>query len=330
MLERDLGPLISKEDDITLCHRRSVLSVKETATQIHAMDELIHCHPHLQDYLCDLNDYRSQQLSPQELAQLTDSPDILAGFKIPERSVSTQMLADWLLETVQGTPLIHFVGGQYIRDLHQSTDASWSINTDRQTLKGFKAVINALWHGRLAIDQQLGQPLPREWSHRYRRALFIRTSRPVSQPSAVVATGPFGDIKNYNNRDFYLSWYPAGLAVTGREVQPPEVSPLDEDTQQSLLDTTFEQMESYLPRIRHIREHMETCQVGSGWVYASADGLLSDPKATLHHRAGYGIYQKDSYFSVDTGKFCSAPALAERLSKRVTQWLGQTSIPNKS
>ena len=89
-------------------------------------------------------------------------------------------------------------------------------------------------------------------------------------------------------------------------------------------------MESYLPGIRHIREQMENCQVGGGWVYASADGLLSDPKATLHQRASYGLYQKDSYFSVDTGKFCSAPALAERLSKQVAQCLGQMLIPNKS
>src|SRR4051795_4195108 len=28
---------------------------------------------------------------------------------------------------------------------------------------------------------------------------------------AIVCVGPFGDMKNYNNTDFYLSWYPTGL-----------------------------------------------------------------------------------------------------------------------
>lgn len=34
---------------------------------------------------------------------------------------------------------------------------------------------------------------------------------PIDTPSVIIATGPFGDIKNYNKRDFYLSWYPTGL-----------------------------------------------------------------------------------------------------------------------
>ena len=58
------------------------------------------------------------------------------------------------------------------------------------------------------------------WSHRYRRCLFVRTRHTVDVPSAIVAVGPFGDVKNYNGRDFYLSWYPVGLVAEGNELGP--------------------------------------------------------------------------------------------------------------
>ena len=67
-------------------------------------------------------------------------------------------------------------------------------------------VVNALWEGPLAIDVTWG------WSlsvvHRFRRCAFVRTREVVDVPGAIVAVGPFGDMKNYNGRDFYLSWYP--------------------------------------------------------------------------------------------------------------------------
>ena len=52
--------------------------------------------------------------------------------------------------------------------------------------------------------------------------------RVVDVPSAIVAVGPFGDVKNYNGRDFYLSWYPLGLVAEGSEVAPPEPVPLSD------------------------------------------------------------------------------------------------------
>ena len=75
----------------------------------------------------------------------------------------------------------------------------------------YDAVINALWDGRLRVDASIDLPPPASYSHRFRLALFVRTRSPVTLPSTVVATGPFGDVKNYTGRDLYVSWYPAGL-----------------------------------------------------------------------------------------------------------------------
>ena len=76
-------------------------------------------------------------------------------------------------------------------------------------------VVNALWDGRLVVDAARGLPPPATWSHRFRRRSSSARPVPWHVPSAVIGVGPFGDVKNYNGRDLYLSWYPAGLAVEG-------------------------------------------------------------------------------------------------------------------
>ena len=40
-------------------------------------------------------------------------------------------------------------------------------------------------------------------------------ARSMTCRARIVAVGPFGDVKNYNGRDFYLSWYPVGLVAEG-------------------------------------------------------------------------------------------------------------------
>jgi hypothetical protein len=52
----------------------------------------------------------------------------------------------------------------------------------------------------------LGHPHS-QTSYRYRVSVFLRAEQACTLPNAVIAVGPFGDIKNYNGRDLYLSWY---------------------------------------------------------------------------------------------------------------------------
>lgn len=59
----------------------------------------------------------------------------------------------------------------------------------------FDMVVNALWEGKLAIDETVRLTPLRSFSHRYHRTLFIRTSVPQVIPSVLIATGPIGDIK---------------------------------------------------------------------------------------------------------------------------------------
>ena len=136
----------------------------------------------------------------------------------------------------------------------------------------------------------------------------------MDTPSAVLAAGPFGDVKNYDRRHFYLSWYPAGLVAEGGDVAPPEVrlpSP------QSVIDATRESLTMWIPSTCAIFDQAVEIDVGGGWVFAQGHGSLTDPSASVHRRDSFGIAQHGTYFSVDTGKYSSAPWLAQRVRERI-------------
>jgi hypothetical protein len=51
-----------------------------------------------------------------------------------------------------------------------------------------------------------------------------------------------------------------------------------------------------------------------GWVFAHGKGSLADPAATLHRRDRFGIRRSGTYFSIDTGKYSTAPWLAREVA----------------
>lgn len=72
-------------------------------------------------------------------------------------------------------------------------------------------------------------------------------------------------------------------------------------------------MGDLFPGVHDILDAAQTVQLRGGFVYAEETGALDDPRASIHRRDRFGIRRKGSYFSVDTGKYSTAPLLAERV-----------------
>ena len=66
----------------------------------------------------------------------------------------------------------------------------------------------------------------------------------------MIATGPFGDIKNYNGRDLYVSWYPAGLAIDTTDVAAQGEPANDPAMQRALIERMLLGLAPYFPRLR--------------------------------------------------------------------------------
>jgi glycine/D-amino acid oxidase-like deaminating enzyme len=314
----DLEGHTTTDDDVYLVHRGSVVGPDDLRVRFEAISELIRQHPDAGRYLVDVSDARATELTPPELGAIAGE-DIVAGFRVPERSVDTRWLADRLGAAVAAEAGVtlqlrtNVVGAQP----RGSADGRWRVYADKGYDEDFDVVVNALWNGRLPIDVTAGLTPEAPWTHRYRLCVFARTRTECELASAVVAIGPYGDVKNYNGRDFYLSWYPVGLVAEGAglELEAP-AGPAGHDAE-TFVDGVRAALEDVLPGVGRVLDDAEALIVHGGFVFARGAGALDDPRSGLHRRDRYGVQRRGAYFSVDTGKYSTAPWLAQLLAAEI-------------
>ena len=318
MLGCSIEAVTTREDDLFLCHRDSVVSPESMQAYLPQVMQLARQYPNSGRYLTDIVGQSVRRLSARQLSDISGSPDIVAGFRVPERSVSTNWIADKFVDALAAEPRIESCMGTTVTAIRPATsgahDGPWRVESSCGVTGPFDWIVNALWQGRIAVDLTVGIKPITDWSNRYRLALFIRTASRIDVPSAIIATGPFGDVKNYGGRDFYVSWYPLGLMIDSPAISPPAPPRLDSDGANRLARTIFEHLESYLPALGRISENIDTVRLEGGWVHAAGSGLLSDPASALHRRSSFGVIRSGTYVSVDTGKYSTAPWLAHQIA----------------
>ncbi|MEI5583433.1 MULTISPECIES: NAD(P)/FAD-dependent oxidoreductase [unclassified Agromyces] len=315
----DLTGHVTTEDDIYLVHRESVVGPDVLRAKFASIDELVREHPDAGRYLADVSGARSSEIAPAELGEL-GGPDIVAGFRVPERSVETRWVADRLVDALAATAGVTLRTSTTVVAVRPSESSAdrWRVSTDDGDAPEFDVVVNALWNGRLSVDVTAGLAPTPPWTHRYRQCVFVRTRTEHDLPSALVAVGPFGDVKNYNGRDFYLSWYPVGLLAEGGELEiAAPAAPTGPDAE-AFVARVRAALEPIMPGIGPVLDDAESVVVHGGFVFARGRGALDDPRSGLHRRDRYGVERLGTYHSVDTGKYSTAPWLARELAAGIT------------
>ena len=308
----------TSDDDVYLLHRGSVVGPDEVRARFGAISALIRQHPDAGRYLVGVSDARVTELTPAELRTVAGE-DIVAGFRVPERSVDTRWFADRLAGAVGSEPGVTLQLDTTVTGAEpcDSVDGRWRVHSDNGYDEEFDVVVNALWGGRLPIDVTAGLIPEPPWSHRFRLCVFVRTRTQHDLPSAIVAVGPFGDVKNYNGRDFYLSWYPVGLVAEGAglELEAPAVPTGPEA--EAFVDRVRQALERVMSGIGPVFDDAESAIVHGGFVFARGAGALDDPRSGLHRRDRYGVERRGAYFSVDTGKYSTAPWSAQLIAAEI-------------
>ena len=319
---RSLEAFATAADDVFLVHRNSIVDADAFASYARQTVDLVREAAGRSGarYLAKLESACVQQLSASELADVTTNGEVVAGFRVPERSVSTVPVADLLVTAVQNERRIEVRTGTWVDGVRRRGDGRFDIPTTRQggdALDGFDVVVNALWEGRLAVDASLGIAPPASWTHRFRAGVFAHV--PANRlRAAVVCTGPFGDIKRYADDRVYLSWYDAGLLAHGEEIEPPRgAAALTRERRAKVLEETLASLSTFFPPVRQLSEAVTEGDVHGGWVYAVGKGSLADPASLLHRRDAFGIRADRGYVSVDTAKYSLAPWLALQVAEIV-------------
>lgn len=318
MIGASLDGAVTRTHDTYLVHENSVVDTAAMGAYLDAVTVLAASHPRARDYPGDLAMARPARLSPQELEADYDTQRIQAGFRVPERSVDTQWLADRYVATLRAEPRITQRMLTHVTSVRRDPRSGRAtVQTSEGADGPFDFVVNALWQDRLRIDAGLALPLPDEHNHRYRMSVFLRTRGRHELPSTVIATGPFGDVKNYDGRQFYLSWYPHGLQAEGNGVAPPPEPALRAADRMQVAQKILAELGAHVRGLPALVADAEQVRTEGGWVYASGSGALDDRKASLHRRDRVGIHRDGSYFSVDTGKYSIAPWLARDIADQI-------------
>jgi glycine/D-amino acid oxidase-like deaminating enzyme len=318
LLEQSLEGHVTTADDVFLIHRDSIVGADQARSYYQRVSELVRQSPGARDYLADVRRAGVRPLTPGELASIANAELAHAGFHVPERSVQTNWIADQLCAALAAQAGIRLRMNTQVTAVAPigGIDGPWRVQTQHQ-LEPFDVVVNALWHGRLDIDRTAGVALPLEWSNRYRLSLFVRTQRTFALSSAVLAVGPFGDIKNYNGRDFYLSWYPAGLAHESENASPDlHLATRLRDTQKTIA-AIRKGVTAAFRGIEPILDNAEAIRLAGGYVFAQGRGPLASATSTLHRRDRSGVLRRGRYYSIDTGKYSVAPALADAVAREI-------------
>lgn len=314
LLDCDVVARATAVDDTYLVDLDSLVSPAALREQFDAVSRLVREHPDSSRYLTDVSNATVTPLTRAELDSIA-SDRILAGFRVPERSIETGWLADRLAAAVLAQPHLTFLPGTVVTAVTPDLDRdAVDVAGEPGFAERFDVVVNALWAGRIQIDLTAGLSPVGGWTHRVRWCLFVRTRTAVDVPSAIVVLGPFGDIKNYNGRDFYLSWYPAGLVAEGTDITLQQPDLPTGEARARFIDAVRLGLGAAVPRIGEILDAAQTVTVAGGHVFAEGRGSIGDPASGLHRRDRFGVNRVGNYLSVDTGKYSTAPWLAQRLA----------------
>ena len=246
----------------------------------------------------------------------------LAAVTTPEIAINPVALAQTMRDCVKAHPFIE------VRCNHTVIGAKQVCGTIIVLTEGlagpsrhhFDHVVNALWDGRLALNESLGYRANRPWLHRLKYGASFRLPEGVKPPpSATIVLGPFGEVVTYGDGIVYLTWYPACLQAISTDVRPPDWETYPPDPLRSRIFTeTFRALSEIVPSLSGLNaEKLPEAMVKGGAIVAWGKTDIYDPASELHRRFEIGVTTDGSFHSVDPGKLTMAPYFAEVCAERI-------------
>lgn len=264
---------------------------------------------------------RTEEISLSESSFNFDRSHISAAFITPERAIVVQELAEKLKLNLFKKSDIRFISNAEIisADVIDEKVAVTFVKDDVVQKSIYDVVINALWDGRVAIDAQIGLPQVAPWCFRLKHAIFAEIPLPQEIPSATIIQGAFGDVVNFGNQKYYLSWYPSCMQGFSTEIYPPlwEKQP-NQKGSLTIFRSALQGLSTYFPSLSSmINEDKIKYDVKGGIIFGSGNTDIIDPKSGLHNRYTIGIQSKGNYYSIDPGKYCLCPYYAQMLAQKL-------------
>lgn len=260
-----------------------------------------------------------RRLPESEWQRDFDPAQIQAVFETQEEAVDPQQLGVALRRAVSREPRVRFTGGALIEDACIEADDSVRLkiaSDGKELCLGRHAMaFNCLWEGRLALDQAVGLEPDRPWLFRFKANVRIIAPELANRriPSVTLVQGSYGDIVNYGDGRFYVSWYPSfKLAESRARDGRALLGALDGVDRIALARDGIESLSRYVPGVMALMESSGPFEVGGGVIFAWGQSDIDDPNSMLHQRWQIGPQRQGPWVTIDTGKYTTAPLFARQ------------------
>ncbi len=303
-------------------HKQSLLSVEEVEQHLAACSSMAQ-----QETRGDSADYFGMDVCQppvrmRNFGGLFDSATIAAAFQTQEIAIDPEALAGKVRARIAADPNIRCILRANVLDVGMG-DAQGVVHFDvagQRSQESYDYVVNTLWDGRLAIDNQVGLRPPRPWLYRMKYFLRGRTVWPAPPiPSTTIVLGPFGDTVSYASGEKYLSWYPSGMLGVSADLSPPcwPDTP-DAETAARLRRAICTGLAKVIPALGGLDEvGAESLDVQGGVIFAWGSTDIDALDSSLHSRTQIGLDSLGRYHSINTGKFTMAPLFAKMTADRI-------------
>jgi glycine/D-amino acid oxidase-like deaminating enzyme len=246
----------------------------------------------------------------------------VAAVDTPEVAIQPIELASAVRAAIAANPRIDVHLGRVVQRAKQNGGAVIVTSADGDDVgdERYDHVINALWDGRIALDETLDVRANRPWLHRLKYGVSFRLPPGMTPPrSATFVSGPFGEVVSYPDGLVYLTWYPECIRGISADVSPPawDTYPA-EPLRSEILHGTLNAMAEFIRPLcdLDVTTLVETTVKG-GVIVAWGDTDIYDPDSELHRRYEIGVKSFGNFHSVDPGKLTMAPYFANVCADRI-------------
>lgn len=241
--------------------------------------------------------------------------NITAVFETNEISVDPEEIADIIRKNIVKIPGVKVQTDTKVLKLKRQNNGYELLLSDKdnnQFKEYFDYVINSSGRSLLYFDSMAGIKPPE--NPLFRLKYLIRTrNKPIEIPSTTIVLGKFGDTVNFKNF-LFLSWYPAGRTEWYEGLTPQRADPVlsREPEASDLKKEIIEGLCAVIPNLKNML--LDELDLKGNWIYAPATTDVNNPNSLLHQRTQVGIIRKGNYFSLNPGKYTTAPFFAEELA----------------
>ncbi|PWK57296.1 hypothetical protein C7455_11221 [Roseicyclus mahoneyensis] len=273
--------------------------------------------------LCDqmgLSPYERARVATKEYYRTHYGDCVQTAYHTPEIAVDPGRVSDIVAAAVYAHPLITFLGARTVMDVRRVGASGYRIRLSDQTeitQLDAAAVINALWEDRLRIDEMVGLGSPFVWSQRWKATVTIEVPpESITLPSTTALVGPYGDFVLYGKARVYISWYPACRLSMSTTASPDQVRAIvDAANHDDIRVRSLRNLSRLIPGVSDLLAYKNNTTVGGGFIMAVGESDIDDRKSGLHERHQIGVEHHDTWVSLSTGKFCTAPMFAVRAAR---------------